>query len=90
MIPSKFTYHKASSVKEAIALVQEHGEEAKFMSGGHSLLPMMKLRFANPEHIIDISKIDGLSYIKEEDGLLKIGALTTQSEMEFSDLIIEK
>ncbi|MGI9531388.1 FAD binding domain-containing protein [Lutimonas sp.] len=90
MIPSKFTYHKASSVQEAIALVQEHGDEAKYMSGGHSLLPMMKLRFATPEHIIDISKIDGLSYIKEEDGLLKIGALTTQTEMEYSDLIRDK
>ncbi|WP_394747679.1 FAD binding domain-containing protein [Spongiimicrobium salis] len=87
MIPANFTYHKASSVKDAIALAQTHGEEAKYMSGGHSLLPMMKLRFATPEHIIDISKIEGLSYIKEEDGLLKIGALTTQTEMEYSDLI---
>ncbi|MGB5665749.1 MAG: xanthine dehydrogenase family protein subunit M [Maribacter sp.] len=90
MIPSNFIYHKATSVKDAIALSQTHGEEAKFMSGGHSLLPMMKLRFATPEHIIDISKIDGLSYIKEDGDLLKIGALTTQSEMEHSSLIKEK
>lgn len=87
MIPANFTYHKATSVKDAIALSQTHGDEAKYMSGGHSLLPMMKLRFATPEHIIDISKIEGLSYIKEEDGLLKIGALTTQTEMEHSELI---
>lgn len=88
MIPAKFNYHKATSVKEAIALSQELGEEAKYMSGGHSLLPMMKLRFATPEHIIDISKIGGLSYIKEEGDLLKIGALTTQTELEHSELLI--
>ena len=90
MIPAKFTYHKARSLEEAIALSKEHGEEAKYMSGGHSLLPMMKLRFATPEHIIDISKIDGLSYIKEEGGFLKIGALTTQTEMEYNSIIKEK
>jgi carbon-monoxide dehydrogenase medium subunit len=90
MIPANFTYHKATSVKDAIALAQTHGEEAKYMSGGHSLLPMMKLRFATPEHIIDISKIDGLSYIKEDGDQLKIGAMTTQSEMEHSALIQER
>lgn len=89
MIPAKFTYHKATSLQDAIALSQEHGEDAKYMSGGHSLLPMMKLRFATPEHIIDISKIEGLSYIKEDGDYLKIGALTTQTEMEYSDLINE-
>ncbi len=89
MIPANFTYHKATSVKEAIALAETHGEEAKYMSGGHSLLPMMKLRFATPEHIIDISKIEGLSYIKEEGDVLKIGALTTQTEMEHNANIKE-
>ncbi|MEL6918311.1 MAG: xanthine dehydrogenase family protein subunit M [Bacteroidota bacterium] len=87
MIPANFTYHKATSVKDAIALSETHGEDAKYMSGGHSLLPMMKLRFATPAHIIDISKIDGLSYIKEEGDALKIGALTTQSELEFNPLM---
>ncbi|MGB5317017.1 MAG: xanthine dehydrogenase family protein subunit M [Robiginitalea sp.] len=90
LIPANFTYHKATSLKDAIALVQSLGEEAKFMSGGHSLLPMMKLRFATPEHIIDISKIEGLSFIKEEGDLLKIGAMTTQTEMEHSDLLRSK
>lgn len=89
MIPANFNYHKATSVKEAIALSSELGEEAKYMSGGHSLLPMMKLRFATPEHIIDISKIDGLSYIKEDGDMLKIGALTTQTEMEHNTLLKE-
>lgn len=87
MIPAKFDYHKVTSLKEAIALSQELGDEAKYMSGGHSLLPMMKLRFATPEHIIDISKIDGLSYIKEEGDTLKIGAMTTQSELEHNSLL---
>ncbi len=87
MIPAKFTYHRASSLKEAISLAETLGEEAKFMSGGHSLLPMMKLRFATPEHIIDISKIEGLSFVKEEGDLLKIGGLTTQTELEHSSLI---
>jgi len=90
MIPANFTYHKATSLKDAISLVQSLGEEAKFMSGGHSLLPMMKLRFATPEHIIDISKIEGLSFIKEEGDLLKIGAMTTQTDMEYSDLLRSK
>lgn len=90
MIPANFTYHRAHSVQDAIALAESLGEEAKYMSGGHSLLPMMKLRFATPEHIIDISKIEGLSFIKEEGDLLKIGGLTTQSEMEHSKLIREK
>jgi len=90
MIPANFNYHKATSLKEAISLSTELGEEAKYMSGGHSLLPMMKLRFATPEHIIDISKIEGLSYIKEEGDMLKIGALTTQTEMEHNTLLKEK
>lgn len=85
MIPANFNYHKATSLKDAIALSLELGEEAKYMSGGHSLLPMMKLRFATPEHIIDISKIKGLSYIKEEGSLLKIGAMTTQTELEHNE-----
>ncbi len=87
MIPANFNYHKVTSIKEAIALSQELGEEAKYMSGGHSLLPMMKLRFATPEHIIDISKIEGLSYIKEDGDLLKLGAMTTQTEMEHNPLL---
>ncbi|MEP5429432.1 MAG: FAD binding domain-containing protein, partial [Flavobacteriaceae bacterium] len=86
MIPAGFSYHKATTLAQAFELSTEFGEDAKYMSGGHSLLPMMKLRFATPGHIIDISKIEGLSYIKEEDGLLKIGALTTQTEIEHSQL----
>ncbi|MBT8291692.1 MAG: xanthine dehydrogenase family protein subunit M [Eudoraea sp.] len=90
MIPANFNYHKASSLQEAFALSAEFGEEAKYMSGGHSLLPMMKLRFATPEHIIDISKIEGLSYIKEDGDFLKIGALTTQTELEHNAILKSK
>lgn len=90
MIPAPFNYHKATTLQEAIALSQELGEEAKYMSGGQSLLPMMKLRFATPENIIDISKIEGLSYVKEEGDYLKIGGLTTQSEMEHNALLQDK
>jgi carbon-monoxide dehydrogenase medium subunit len=87
MIPANFNYHKATSIKDAIALAKSLGEDAKYMSGGHSLLPMMKLRFATPAHIIDISKIEGLSYIKEDGDLLKIGAMTTQTELEYNPLL---
>ena len=61
MIPAPFNYHKATTIEEAIALSQELGEEAKYVSGGQSLLPMMKLRFASPQDITDISKLQGLS-----------------------------
>ena len=71
-------------------MAEDLGEEAKFMSWAYRLLSMMKHRFATPEHIIDISKIEGLSYIKEEGDLLKIGGLTTQTEMEHSKLLREK
>ena len=90
MIPAPFDYYCPSTLQEAFSLAQEHGEDAKYVSGGHSLIPMMKLRFATPKHLIDISRLDGLSYIKEDDGLLKIGALTTESDLEYSELLKEK
>ena len=90
MIPQTFNYNCPGSLDEAVKLCIELGDEAKYMSGGHSLIPMMKLRFATPEHIIDISRIKGLSYIKEEDGMLKIGGLTTEYELEISDLVKAK
>ena len=71
-------------------MLQQYGDEAKILSGGHSLIPMMKLRFATPEYLIDINEIPGLDYIKEEDGLLKIGALTREVALEDSQLIVSK
>ncbi|MDW3650379.1 MAG: xanthine dehydrogenase family protein subunit M [Bacteroidia bacterium] len=87
MIPAPFDYYAPTTLDEAISLLQELGDEAKILAGGHSLLPMMKLRFASPEQLIDINNIPGLSYIKEEDGFLKIGALTKEAELEHSDTI---
>ena len=90
MIPAPFEYHRASSLDNAIALIHQYGDEAKIMSGGHSLLPMMKLRLATPEHIVDISGIPDLADIKEEGGKLHIGALATESDVEHSPLIKNK
>lgn len=87
MIPAPFDYSAPRTLEEAIALLQKHGDEAKILAGGHSLIPMMKLRLASPEHLIDINHIPGLAYIKEEDGHLKIGALTKEAELEHNELI---
>jgi aerobic carbon-monoxide dehydrogenase medium subunit len=90
MIPASFEYYKPSSVPEAIALLSQHGEEAKILSGGQSLIPMMKLRLSRPACLIDINGIPNLDYIREEDGYLKIGSLTREAELESSDLIRSK
>jgi aerobic carbon-monoxide dehydrogenase medium subunit len=87
MIPSSFEYETPSSLQDAIGLLEKYGEEAKILSGGHSLIPMMKLRFASPEYIIDINNIPGLAYIKEENGLVKLGALVREADVEHSDLL---
>jgi len=90
MIAENFNYEAPSTLEEAISLLHQHGDEAKILAGGHSLIPMMKLRFASPTHLIDINNIPGLSYIKEEDGLLKIGAMTKEVEVEESEVIKSK
>src|SRR5207249_12271171 len=81
MIPPGFEYYAPTSVNEATALLKQHGAEAKILSGGMSLIPLMKLRLAAPRHIIDINRIPELAYIKEADGFLKIGALTRESDL---------
>ncbi len=90
MIPASFDYFAPATIDEALTLLRDLGDEAKILAGGHSLIPMMKLRFASPQQLIDINKIPGLSYLKEEDGFLKIGAMTREAEVEHSDLIQEK
>src|SRR5256712_8502989 len=90
MIPPGFEYYAPTSVNEATALLKQHGAEAKILSGGMSLIPLMKLRLAAPRHIIDINRIPELAYIKEADGFLKIGALTRESDLERSELIRSK
>lgn len=90
MIPQSFEYFAPKTLSEAFSLLTKYGEDAKILSGGHSLIPMMKLRLASPPHLIDINQISDLDYIREEDGYLKIGALTRESSLETSDLIATK
>jgi aerobic carbon-monoxide dehydrogenase medium subunit len=85
--PAPFDYERATSVDGAIASLQRLGPEARVIAGGHSLLPMMKLRLANPEHLIDINDLTELAYIREQDGEIRIGALTRHVELLTSDLL---
>lgn len=87
MIPAAFEYHAPTSLKEAIDLLVRYGDEAKVLSGGQSLIPLMKLRLAGPRHIIDINRIPGLTQLGESDGVLKIGALVREADLEESALI---
>src|SRR4029077_8629993 len=91
--PPSFDYHVPKTLPEAVALLAklgQTGEEAKVLSGGQSLLPLLKLRLARPAHLVDIGRIPGLDYIKEEGGFLKIGALVRESALESSSLIRSK
>jgi carbon-monoxide dehydrogenase medium subunit len=90
MIPAAFEYSSPKSLAEAVALLAQHGGDAKILAGGMSLIPLMKLRMAAPKHLIDLGGIAGLSYIREEDGHLAIGALTRESELDESALIRAK
>ena len=90
MIPPAFEYLRPATIPEAIALLQQHGDDAKILSGGQSLIPMMKLRIARPAYLVDINRIPGLSYVKEEGGFLKIGGLTREAELEASPLVRSK
>jgi aerobic carbon-monoxide dehydrogenase medium subunit len=85
--PGPFEYERATSVDNVIALLEKHGSGARVIAGGHSLLPMMKLRLANPELLIDINDLDQLSYIREQDGAIQIGALTRHHELLESELL---
>jgi carbon-monoxide dehydrogenase medium subunit len=87
MIPAPFAYRRAESVAQAIELLGEHGDEAKLLAGGHSLVPMMKLRFARPELVIDIGDLPGLDYVRTEGGDVAIGALTRHVTLETSRLL---
>jgi aerobic carbon-monoxide dehydrogenase medium subunit len=85
--PAPFEYERATSVDGAIAALGRLGPQARIIAGGHSLLPMMKLRLANPEHLIDINELTELSYIREQDGEVRIGALTRHSQLLESELL---
>jgi carbon-monoxide dehydrogenase medium subunit len=85
--PAPFEYERATSVDGAVAALQRHGSGARIIAGGHSLLPMMKLRLAQPAHLIDINDLTELSYIREEEGEVAIGALTRHADLLESDLL---
>jgi aerobic carbon-monoxide dehydrogenase medium subunit len=89
MIPAAFDYVRAGSAEEAISLIGEHGDEAKFLAGGHSLLPLMKLRLAQPSVLVDIGRLTDLSYIRDAGDHIAIGALTRHTELEHSDVLQE-
>ena len=89
MIPAAFEYVRASSAAEAISLIAEHGDEAKFLAGGHSLVPLMKLRLAQPSVLIDIGRINDLSYIRDAGDHIAIGALTRHMDVETSAMLNE-
>jgi aerobic carbon-monoxide dehydrogenase medium subunit len=90
MIPAPFAYHRPRSLQDAIGLLAEHGENGRVVAGGHSLIPMMKLRLAKPEHLVDLQDLTELRGIGSEPGTLVIGAMTTQYELIGSELLTAK
>jgi carbon-monoxide dehydrogenase medium subunit len=89
MIPTQFDYLTPKTLDEAVGLLSQHPDEAKILAGGHSLIPAMKLRLATPQILIDIGRIKDLSYIREEGGQIRIGAMTTHYRLESSDRLRE-
>src|SRR5258706_4396761 len=90
MYPAQFEYHTPGTVREALDLLGRHKDDAKLLAGGHSLLPAMKLRLAQPKHLVDLRKVSGLSGIKEDGGALVIGAMTTHYQVESSAALKSK
>src|SRR5215469_9833362 len=90
MIPAPFEYHAPRTLDEALALLAEHRDDAKVLSGGQSLLPLLKLRLGSAGHLVDIGKIPDLEYVREDGGYLKIGGRTRETALEHSDLIRKK
>lgn len=90
MIPGSFDYVTAQSVPEAIALLEQYGDDAKILAGGHSLIPLLRYRLAAPAVLIDINRIGALEYLRETDGMLHIGALTREAELDHAPLIRER
>src|SRR5205807_8075197 len=90
MIPASFDYIAAKSLDEAISLLATHKDDAKILAGGHSLLPAMKLRLMQPKVLIDLARIPDLRYIREQDGKLRIGAMSTHYDIESSKLLADR
>jgi len=87
MLPARFDYHRAESIEEALSLLDRYGDDAKVLAGGMSLIPLMKLRFASPGHLVDVNPVAELAGIDEVDGSLRIGAMTRHRDIVDSDLI---
>jgi carbon-monoxide dehydrogenase medium subunit len=87
MIPAAFSYHAPASISDATALLAQYGDDAKVLSGGQSLIPLIKLRLATPQHLIDINRIPNLAYVREAGGVLAIGALARESDLEESEVV---
>jgi carbon-monoxide dehydrogenase medium subunit len=87
MIPGTFEYHSPSTVAEATALLARLGDDAKVLSGGQSLIPLMKLRLAAPKHLVDINGLPGLAYVREDGETLRIGGLTREVDLEESEVV---
>jgi aerobic carbon-monoxide dehydrogenase medium subunit len=90
MYPAAFQYHRASSVDDALGMLQTYGDDGKLLAGGHSLLPLMKLRLTTPAHVIDVRRIAGLSGVRENGGGIVVGATTTHSEVAASSFVRSK
>jgi len=90
MIPARFEYLRPSTVEDALRLLRTYGDDARLLAGGHSLVPLLKLRLAAPRYLIDIGRLHALAYIREEDGAICIGALTTHADIERADLLRAK
>src|SRR5438876_3098446 len=87
MVPAQFDYLTPATLDEALALLVQHADDAKLLAGGHSLIPAMKLRLAQPALLVDLARIKGLSYIREEANRILIGAMTTHYDIESSSLL---
>src|SRR6266576_6245622 len=87
MIPAKFDYVRAGSTDEAVSMLGAHGPEAKLLAGGHSLLPLMKMRLSTPAMLVDVARVRDLSYVREQNGNIAIGALTRHCELETSEVL---
>jgi carbon-monoxide dehydrogenase medium subunit len=90
VIPAQFSYRRASTMDEALSLLAEHGDDAKVLAGGHSLLPLMKLRLAAPEVLVDITPIDELRYVRTEDDVVAIGALSRYHDLHHDPVLAEQ
>src|SRR5881397_2196901 len=87
MLPARFDYHRPETIDQALALLDQYGESGKVLAGGQSLIPLMKLRFASPGHIIDVNRIAGLAGIEESGDWLRLGALTRHNQVAETDMV---